>query len=204
MNHLIFDWETLSADQTSCITIDCSAFVFDDASFITNPYSLDTISEIKRFKLSIKDQKTYGYTSSKDTMEFWLKQAPEVQQKLHPKPDDLTVVEFCDQFLNYISEYKLHYWWSRNNSFDPIILWRLMKDAGRTDEFNKICPHWKLRDTRTWIHAKLNNNTSTSFCPIADKYAWEESFKLHDSSWDILADVLRIQAIARVEKGLEL
>jgi hypothetical protein len=38
---------------------------------------------------------------------------------------------------------------------------------------------------------------------VANESAWETTFKPHDSSWDILADVLRLQAIVRAENDLE-
>ena len=60
-----------------------------------------------------------------------------------------------------------------------------------------------VRDMRTYIDAKFNFDTENGFCPIADQQKWDRAFKKHDSSWDVLADVLRLQAIARAENDME-
>ena len=60
-----------------------------------------------------------------------------------------------------------------------------------------------VRDMRTYIDAKFNFDTANGFCPIADQQKWDRAFKKHDSSWDVLADVLRLQAIARAENDME-
>jgi hypothetical protein len=65
-------------------------------------------------------------------------------------------------------------------------------------------PHWKLRDTRTFIDAKLDFPKVNSFVPVQDEEFWNKVFQAHDSSWDILADILRIQAILRAEQDLEM
>ena len=46
-------------------------------------------------------------------------------------------------------------------------------------------------------------NKQNGFTPIADSEKWDKIFKAHDSSWDVLADVLRLQAIVRAENDLE-
>ena len=56
---------------------------------------------------------------------------------------------------------------------------------------------------RTYIDAKFNFETQNGFCPVSDTSTWDRNFKKHDSSWDVLADVLRLQAIVRAENDLE-
>ena len=63
--------------------------------------------------------------------------------------------------------------------------------------------YWAVRDTRTYIDAKFDFKQKNGFIPFADEQRWEQMFKAHDSSWDILADVLRMQAIRRAEEDLE-
>ena len=53
-NHLIIDFETMGKDAAKCAVIDCSVMVFNFEKFSSNPYSLSSISEAKRFKLSVK------------------------------------------------------------------------------------------------------------------------------------------------------
>jgi hypothetical protein len=205
MKMMIFDFETLGTSTHNCAVLDCSLFVFDTDLFLSDPYTLETVTEIKTLKPSVKDQvDNYGYKVSNDTIKFWSEQSKEVRDRIKPRPTDITLEDFVDQFIDYVASKGIKYWWSRSNSFDPIILWRMAESVGRLEELHRHLPHYKLRDTRTYIDAKLRFPKKNSFTPIKDETLWEEKFKLHNSSWDILADILRIQAIARIENDLEM
>jgi hypothetical protein len=148
--------------------------------------------------------KNYGYEIDKDTVSFWEEQSPEVRRHISPKDGDLTVEEFCKDFQNFlINSPKIDFWWSRSNTFDPIILGRLFQSQDKLLHMEEYLKYWRVRDTRTFIDAKLNFPKKNGFNPLADEALWESSFKAHDSSWDILADVLRIQAITRAENDME-
>ena len=69
---------------------------------------------------------------------------------------------------------------------------------------NEYLPFWKIRDIRTFIDTKLNYPKKNGFIPIQDEQLWSKSFVEHNSSWDVLADVLRMQAILRAEEELEM
>jgi hypothetical protein len=56
---------------------------------------------------------------------------------------------------------------------------------------------------RTHIDAKFNYTTRSGFIPVADEKYWESAFVAHDSTHDVAADVLRLQAIHRAENDLE-
>ena len=74
----------------------------------------------------------------------------------------------------------------------------------KKDKFlNEYIPYWKNRDTRTFIDAKFNFTTKNGFIPVENKELWEEVFKAHDSTHDIAADILRLQAIHRAEHDME-
>ena len=204
---LILDFETMSTDASNCAVIDCSFFVFDRNKMISdNPYTCKSIVDMKKCKLSIKEQvEKYGYKVSNDTIDFWSKQPKEVQRLIAPKSTDITVKEFASELFNLLnSSGKISYWWTRSSTFDPIILWRIMEDLGMTNSINEHLPFWKHRDMRTYIDAKLDFPKVNGFAPIENEDFWNKIFKQHDSSWDILADVLRIQAIARAEKDLKM
>ena len=62
---------------------------------------------------------------------------------------------------------------------------------------------WKVRDVRTFIDAKFDFSTRSGFVPLADEKYWNEAFVAHDSTHDVAADVLRLQAIYRAENDLE-
>jgi 3' exoribonuclease, RNase T-like len=206
MTHLIIDFETMGKDAGKCAVIDCSVMVFDFDRFLTNPYTIASISQAKRFKLSVTDQvKNYGFDIDKSTLQFWEEQSPEVRANIAPKKSDLTVKEFVKQFHEFLIESpKIDYWWSRSNTFDPIILSRLFAAEGKLLHLDEYLKYWRVRDTRTFIDAKLNFPKENSFSPLVDSDKWNKVFKKHDSSWDILADVLRLQQIYRAENDLEL
>lgn len=205
-NDFIIDFETFGKDAQKCAVIDCSVMVFNWDKMLSNdPYTTRDINLTRRFKLSVMDQvKNYGYEIDKDTVSFWEEQSPEVRRHISPKDGDLTVEEFCKDFQNFlINSPKIDFWWSRSNTFDPIILGRLFQSQDKLLHMEEYLKYWRVRDTRTFIDAKLNFPKKNGFNPLADEALWESSFKAHDSSWDILADVLRIQAITRAENDME-
>ena len=207
MKHLIFDFETMGTNTNDCAVIDCSYFVFDTDKMISdNPYTTKSVVDMRKCKLSIKEQvDKYGWKVYVDTVKFWETQPPEIQKKIHPLKSDKTVEDFANEFLSYLADNgKIDYWWSRSNSFDPPILWRIFESQNKSLHIKEYLPHWKLRDTRTFIDAKLDFPKVNSFIPVKDEEFWNKVFQLHDSSWDILADILRIQTILRLERDLEM
>ncbi len=204
---LILDFETFGTNVNDCVVIDCSYFIFDiDKMLSNNPYTTKSIVDMQKCKLSVKEQvDLYGWKIYNDTVKFWEKQPPEVQKKIYPLKTDKSVSVFVEDFLSYMTDAgKISHWWSRANSFDPPILWRIFESQNKSLHLKEYLPHWKLRDTRTYIDAKLNFPKVNSFIPIEDTDFWDKIFQQHDSSWDILADILRMQAIVRAEHDLEL
>lgn len=205
-NDLILDFETFGKDAQKCAVIDVSVMVFNwDKMLTDDPYTTKDIGLARRFKLSVTDQvKNWGYEVDSSTVEFWQEQSAEVRRHIKPREDDLTVPEFCSQFISYLAgSPKIDYWWSRSNTFDPIILGRLFESQDRLLHMEEYLKYWRIRDTRTFIDAKLDFPKVNGFNPVSDEALWESTFKAHDSSWDILADVLRLQAIYRAEHDLE-
>lgn len=205
-NHFIIDFETMGKDATKCAIVDCSVMVFNTDRFLSNPYTLDSIKETRKFKLSVADQvKNYGWEIDKSTLQFWEEQDPEVRANVSPKKSDLTVKEFIKSFHEFLIESpKIDFWWSRSNTFDPIILARVFEAEGKLLHMEEYLKYWRVRDTRTYIDAKLNFPKQNGFTPMTDETTWNAKFKKHDSAWDILADVLRMQQIHRAENDLEL
>jgi hypothetical protein len=191
---------------TKCAVVDCSVIIFEWERFSSNPYTIANIVDTKRFKLSVADQvKNYGWEIEKSTLQFWEEQEPEVRARVAPKKDDLTVKEFVKQFHEFLVESpKIDYWWSRSNTFDPIILSRLFEAEDKLLHLEEYLKYWRVRDTRTFIDAKLGFPKENGFVPLQDADKWNRVFKKHDSSWDVLADVLRLQQIFRAENDLNL
>lgn len=208
MQHIIFDCETMSADAREAAVIDFSVFAFSEEKMLSDePYSINDYKNVKKFKLSLRDQiSQYKYKVSESTKQFWLEQSKEAQAHIKPLPDDLLLQDFSNQFLSHITSLckknRFDRWWTRSNTFDPIILQRIMQDTGGTERFDKLCPHWLLRDIRSYIDGALSFPDNNHFCPIDDEDLWNKHFVAHDSAWDCLADALRIQAILRIQRGV--
>ena len=202
--NLALDFETMGVEPSTCAVVDCSVMIFDWDEFTQNPYGLKDISKTRRFKLNVSEQvKDYGYAIEDSVLEFWSKQDKEVRARVKPTQQDLTVKEFVSNFHNLVVDENIGHWWTRGNAFDPVILTRLFDSQGRKNHLNTYLKYYMVRDMRTYIDAKFDFNTQNGFCPIADEKLWDRSFKKHDSSWDVLADVLRLQAIARAENDME-
>lgn len=203
MKHCIIDFETMSLDTNKCVVIDMSAMVFDWNKFSSNkPYTLEDINLVRKFKFDIKEQVSkYNFVIDEDTVKFWEAQPKEVRKNISPRSTDISLTQFTEQFIDFLIPHgKMSYWWSRGNSFDAPILWRLFDAIGKRNQVLEYLPHWSLRDCRTWIDAKLDFPKKNGFVPIEDEKLWHEIFKAHDSTWDIFADVLRFQMIDRAEK----
>lgn len=209
--HIIIDYETMGQNVFTLPFVDCSILAFDWERFTSeNPYSFhELVSASEKYKVSVKDQiENYGAKVEKSTVQFWSEQDKSVRSKVAPKSDDLTVVEFYDKIINYLNRSgKIDYWWSRSNTFDPLILQRYAQLIGKdTDQAIKDrLKYWAIRDTRSFIDAKTNfNRKMTSFCPISDEDEWKKIFEKHNSAHDISADVLRLQTLTRIENDQEI
>lgn len=206
MKHFIFDFETMSTNVNDGAIIDCSFMFFDTDKMLSNePYTMKSISEAKTLKLSMKDQVSkYGWKIEEDTLKFWETVSDEAKARIKIKPDDLNVEDFCYKFVqNLIDGPKVDRWWSRSNTFDPIILWRIFSQTKKLAHLNQHLPYHKVRDIRTFIDAKLDFPTVNSFTPVEDEIFWNKVFVPHNSAWDVLADVLRFQRILRAENDLK-
>ena len=201
------DFETMGDDVLEpCAAIDMSIIVGDtDKMLSENPYSCKDIVLAKRFKLSIADQVTnYGFVVQDSAVNFWQEVSPAARKHIKPSKEDLTVEQFINELINHLNSIgKFDYWFSRGNTFDPIILQRLFKVVGKTYTFKEYFRYNRVQDMRTHINAKMDNPVTTNIIPIQDDQFWKSVFVEHDSSWDVLADLLRYQTILRLENDLE-
>ena len=187
--------------------LDCSYLAIDWDRFTSdNPYTFEELIDLaQKDKIDIVSQvKEYEAKYKQRDVEWWMSQSEDAKKVLKPSESDIRVEAFLENFIRYLRGVgNIDYWWSRSNTFDPIILVRYARLVGRDEEINDLLKFWRIRDTRTFIDAKLNFPKDNSFIPIKDVDLWNEKFKKHDSSWDIAADVLRMQAISRAENDLE-
>lgn len=202
----ILDFETIGQCARKAPAIDCSYTTFIWDRFLEEPYTFEElISNIQKSKLDIKHQvEKYDFSYKEEDLQWWMQQPKEVRKNIVPKPDDLTIDQFVNKMIDYLrrSE-KIEYWWSRSNGFDPVILDHLAMAIEKDKFLNEYIPYWRVRDTRTFIDAKFNFTTKNGFVPIADTNRWEQIFNAHDSTHDVAADILRLQAIHRAENDME-
>jgi hypothetical protein len=200
----IFDMETIGANVHVCPVVDIAYYTFEWDRFIEDPYSFQELAtNIRTVKASVKDQmQNYGCSFKKSDVEWWEQLPAHARNKIKPSSEDTTVEAFCDEIISYTSKSKIDYWWSRGNTFDPIILWRLMNYVGKAAQMDQHLKFYMVRDIRTHIDAKFNYTTRSGFVPVADTDYWNESFVAHDSTHDVAADILRLQAIHRAENDL--
>lgn len=205
--HFILDYETMGQDPTTCAAVDCSYVAFDWARFKNDPYTFDELLGMtQRAKFDVQDQvKRHGFNIDPSTVEWWSQQDKEVRQLIRPSQEDISIEVFLGNLQVYLEQHPyLKYWWSRSNTFDPIILWHMTAKANVKPVFAKLLPHWKVRDTRSFIDAKTNFSLkSNGFTPMKNETRWNEVFKQHSSRHDIVADILRLQTLTRLDLDLD-
>lgn len=206
-NHLIIDFETMGQNVMTCPIVNCAYYAFDFDRFCSNPYTFkELISSIKQVKLNIEHQcNDYGYVIEPSSIDFWKSLPKEVRSQIKPSDEDVTLEQFYSEFIKYIKDKNIQYWWSRSNTFDPIILFTRVKElpASVETEMMKYLKFWKVRDIRTYIDAKFDFKLKfNAFVPIKDKDFWADNVLEHDSIHDLAADILRLQFITRTEQDL--
>lgn len=199
--HFILDYETLGQDVFTVPVVNCAYYIFDWDRFISNnPYTFnELVQDIRLDKFNVEEQVKEGYKFSKRDLEWWAEQGDEAKKQIKPSADDIPVKEFVYKLYDYLREAKLKRWWSRSNTFDPILLSRNFKDYYTREAMDFILPYWLVRDTRTYFDTrydfKLKKN---AFCPIDDQALWDKYFILHNPVHDLAADILRLQRVERV------
>lgn len=207
--HLIFDMETLAVrERHKAIALDISFFAFDPRRFTSEPYTFSEIlNSAVRLKYSIVDQKkNHGFVSDPETVQFWNSQDEELKKKiLFIKPTDLTLDEVFDIFIQYAEDHRVKQWWTRSNIFDPIVMEGHAEALGKFDRFKNTLQYNMVRDMRSYIEGYFGFNVDNKFVPTASDEVdmFNRRFVEHDSTHDIVADILRIQCIERARAGLD-
>lgn len=206
-NH-IFDYETLGQNTQKCPVVNKAYFTFDANRFQTKPYTFaeltESVQQVK-FDLGHQTKNPYNYQAEESTLEWWKSQGAEAIKHLKPSSHDVTIEEGMQIYVEYLSTGpKIDIWWTRSNTFDPIILWRLARDIGINKKLDDLLKFWLVRDTRSFIDAKFNFTGENGFIPFTDVNKWNTVFVKHDSIHDVAADILRLQTIVRAENGLEI
>lgn len=197
--NLIFDFETLSKEPWSAPIVNFAYIVFDEdrVKSVDNQYSLEELMGMVEFhKFDLREQiDSMGKIATKDTLDWWKEQNAETQKQLQPSSEDISlnelpdiVVRICEQHGYWMK------WWSRGNSFDPVVLHVEFKRAGY--DLNDFLKYGMVRDTRSWIDGATDGGVKTTFTPDGvSKELMDQN--LHEPSFDISLDVLRLQTIWR-------
>lgn len=193
-NCVIYDFETLGQDVTSCPVLSFAVLDFDEDKFISDvPYDYKELVDRSFYiKFNVKDQlRRYKRIIEKDSLLWWEKKSKESRQVLKPSPEDKQI-EYLFDFINrQYGGNKIDKTFTRGNAFDPILLQSLMKAIGKYDPF----PWWSIRDTRSFIEGMLMGTTDVDNKFIPE--GLESDFVAHDPRHDIAMDVMRMQVLTR-------
>ena len=190
-NALIFDFETLSQDQTNGVVISMAMLNFSETRFDSDiSYKFDELVEQTHFiKFNVEEQvKTFNRKIDKSTLEWWNKQGDVAKSQLIPNDEDVSISTLYNFFIvNKSANIRKVY--TRGNTFDPMILEHIMRQT------NNPMPYqwWEIRDTRSIIEglawgSDLDNKFTPPNC---------ESFQHHDPRHDIALDVMRMQSLVQ-------
>jgi hypothetical protein len=204
---LFLDFAMLGYHPEDCIILDCSVAVISKERMLSeNPYTtMGAFKEVKRFKLDIPSQKELGFVAHQDGIDFWKSQSKEmIDRVLKPSNRDLKVNDFATAFIDHlISKGKIDTWWSWNSMDDAAILWRLFRSVKKEATIREYLPRHKARDVSTFIDAKFDlGNKRLDFVPIDDVEYWNKIYIKTDSAMEVMASIMRIQAILRAELDL--
>jgi hypothetical protein len=190
-NACIFDFETLSQEQTNGVVLSMAMLNFAESRFTGDiPYTFDElVQNTKMIKFNVEEQvKKYNREINRDTLNWWSEQGELAKQQLKPSNDDVSIDQLYNFFvLNKSANVKKVY--TRGNTFDPIFLEYIMRQT------NNPMPYdwWEVRDTRSLIEGlSWGADLKHSFIPDGC-----ENFIAHDPKHDIAMDVMRLQVLVQ-------
>jgi hypothetical protein len=120
MNHMMIDLETLDT-KNSAMVLSLGACCFNGESLIQ---SLDSSGFNNKLyiELDLKDQEVANRTISIDTLEWWLKQSPGLEQFNIKALKKYTLSQTVTVLDTFILENKIDCVWSNGPSFDMVII----------------------------------------------------------------------------------
>ena len=190
-NACIFDFETLSQEQTNGVVLSMAMLNFAESRFVSDiAYTFDELVEnTHTIKFNVEEQvKKYKRQINKDTLDWWSQQGDLAKKQLKPSEDDVSIDQLYNFFIvNKSANVKKVY--TRGNTFDPIFLEYIMR------QIHKPMPYdwWEVRDTRSLIEGlSWGTELKNSFIPEGC-----ENFIAHDPKHDIAMDVMRLQALVQ-------
>jgi len=189
-NSIIFDFETLSQSPIDCAIVSCAMLEFDMEIVELNGYTYEELlNRVKFIKFDVKDQvDNWGRTIESSTLDWWKQQSKEALQAIKPSKQDVSILNFFTWFTGNFDKDKIKFVFTRNNTFDPVIVMSLARTFGVPIPYN----WWKIRDTKSFISGLVYGSTiKDDFIPPD----CENKYVKHDPRHDIVLDVMRLQTV---------
>jgi hypothetical protein len=196
-NALIFDFETLSQNPINGALVSCAMLTFDMDILLLNGYTYEELlDKVEYFKFDVKNQvEQWNRRVDPKTIEWWQQQSKEALATIKPSKEDQPLPNFMPWFVNNFEHDKLEYVFTRNNTFDPVIIQSICSDLTLPIPYD----WWKIRDTKsfimglTWSHRIKDNFIP----PMA-----ENKHVKHDPRHDVVLDVTRLQTLLYYKFGV--
>jgi len=132
--HLMVDLETL-ATSPDAVILTIGAVTFDPAS--------NRIFDKLYHRVDIESCDRLGMTVNDDTVEWWSKQAADVQTEAFAEDNRVPIEEVIEKFHKFA--WNCDAFWSHGATFDLVILDCYYRKLNKVPPWN----FWQIRDTRT-------------------------------------------------------
>ena len=132
--HLMVDLETL-ATSPDAVILTIGAVTFDPAS--------NKIFDKLYYRVDVDSCDRLGMTVNDDTVEWWSKQAADVQSEAFAEDNRVPIEEVIEKFHKFA--WNCDAFWSHGATFDLVILDCYYRKLNKVPPWN----FWQIRDTRT-------------------------------------------------------
>ena len=198
-NQLIFDFETLSQNQQRGVVASLALLNYSTERFLEDPYNFDELFKNCHYiKFDVQEQvKVYKRVVDKDTIDWWMKQGDKARKQIAPSGADRSITELEDFLMKNVEFKSLKKIYTRGGQFDPNFIESILKACDKEIPFR----HVMLRDTRSYLEGM--GEGIPDFKNDFELKSFQGKFIKHDPRSDIVADVLRMQAMVRLLRAGE-
>jgi hypothetical protein len=164
---IMVDLETVATDpQAAILTVAAIRFnTNQDYTKVTDPYTLD------HFYCRV-DLEQPGRTVSDDTMDWWSRQSPEIQEEAFGEADRFPLADVMAAFTEWARAGDRY--WANGNAFD----FPIMESAIKEHDLSNPWQFWQVRDART-----IYNMVPDHYAPKAEA---------HHALYDCLNQIIRL------------
>lgn len=144
--HATIDLETLDVTPTATI-LSIGGVKFD-------PYTVDDPHTKFYCKICVNDQDKLGRTTSEDTIKWWSKQDPKIQEETFDQTNALTVADALADLTKWTAGVDM--FWGQGYGFDFTMLENMYRSIKKPIPWN----FWQIRDSRTLFGVLRENPRS--------------------------------------------